>query len=399
MSIINSFPGYEFVKLADGKYHNMFRGTDVGYGGYVFAQPNFYGNVVTLDVGNMHGASIDELNKFGKHTQRYRDIRNARMAIKHHDFEAAKNMLDGKLAPYLSDEKNADDLQKALKLILNSTYGIAAATFENPLKDPRDTNNIIALRGALFMRTLQDEVRDRGFTVAHIKTDSIKIPDATPEIINFVIDFGKKYGYEFEHESTYEKMCLVNDAVFIAKYTSPEKCQEMYGYVPSKNAKHPNEWTATGTQFQVPYVFKTLFSHEKIEFSDTCETKSVTTAMYLDMNEDLPEGEHNYVFVGRVGQFTPIKPGCGGGELLRYKDGKYSSVTGAKGYRWLESEAVRAMHKEDCVDKSYYTKLVDAAVDTIRKYVDFDWFASDEPYAGSVPFMNRPIDDDEELPF
>ena len=45
------------------------------------------------------------------------------------------------------------------------------------------------------MINLKHEVQERGFTVAHIKTDSIKIPDATPEIIQFVMDYGKRYGY------------------------------------------------------------------------------------------------------------------------------------------------------------------------------------------------------------
>ena len=64
------------------------------------------------------------------------------------------------------------------------------------------------------MIDLKEEVEKRGFTVAHIKTDSIKIPNATDEIIQFVMDFGKKYGYTFEHEATYERMCLMNDAVY-----------------------------------------------------------------------------------------------------------------------------------------------------------------------------------------
>ena len=67
------------------------------------------------------------------------------------------------------------------------------------------------------MIDLKRAVQEKGFTVAHIKTDSIKIPNATPDIIQFVQDFGKQYGYNFEHESTYAKMCLVNDAVYIAK--------------------------------------------------------------------------------------------------------------------------------------------------------------------------------------
>ena len=44
----------------------------------------------------------------------------------------------------------------------------------------------------LFMIDLKNEVQARGVTVAHIKTDSIKIPDATTEIIQFVMDFGKR---------------------------------------------------------------------------------------------------------------------------------------------------------------------------------------------------------------
>lgn len=396
--IINAFPGYEYKRLEDGRFHNMYRGTDVGFGGYVYAEPRFYGDTATLDVGNMHGASIEAENKFGRHTENYRQIRAARMAIKAGDFEKAKTMLGGKLAPYLTDEKSADELQQALKLVLNSTYGIAAAKFDNPLRDPRDVNNIIALRGALFMRTLQDEVQQRGFTVAHIKTDSIKIPDATPEIINFVIDFGRKYGYEFEHESTYEKICLVNDAVFIAKYSSAEECEKKYGYIPAKNKKHPGEWTATGKQFQIPYVFKTLFSHEPVTFDDMCETRSVQTAMYLDLNEDLPEDEHNYIFVGRVGLFTPVKSGFGGGLLYREKDGVYSSVAGTKGYRWLESEVVKSQGLEEHIDESYYISLAGKAKDAISKYVDFDWFASDSAYDGYVPFMNPPAEE-EALPF
>ena len=52
------------------------------------------------------------------------------------------------------------------------------------------------------MIDLKNEVQKRGFTVAHVKTDSIKIPNATPEIIDFVMEFGAAYGYTFEHEAT-----------------------------------------------------------------------------------------------------------------------------------------------------------------------------------------------------
>ena len=356
MTIINSFPGYEFV---DGK--NIFRGTDVGKGGYVYAEPGMYGNVALLDVASMHPHSVINLNAFGEYTQNFKDLVDARIAIKKKEFDKAKQMFGGRLKPYLNDEASAAALAQALKIAINSVYGLTSANFDNPFRDIRNKNNIVALRGALFMRTLQDEVQKRGFKVAHIKTDSIKIPDATPEIIQFVMDFAKDYGYEFEHEATYDRMCLVNDAVYIAKYKD-------------------GTWTATGTQFQIPYVFKKMFSKEDLTFEDLCTTKSVTSALYLDMNENLGEDEHNYIFVGKVGRFCPIKPGCGGGLLCREKDGKYHSATGAKGYRWLESEMVFELNKLDGIDETYFKAMVDAAVDTIKKYGDYEWFVSDDPY-------------------
>jgi len=387
--IITSFPGYEFI---DGK--NMYRGTDVGKGGYVYSEPGMYGNVALLDVASMHPNSIRAMNCFGEYTKNFTDILDARVAIKHGDFDSARKMFGGKLAPYLDDESTAKDLAQALKIAINSVYGLTSANFDNPFRDIRNKNNIVALRGALFMRTLQDEVQKRGFIVAHIKTDSIKIPDATSEIIQFVMDFGKQYGYTFEHEDTYDRMCLVNDSVYIAKYST---------------GKHAGQWTATGTQFQVPYVFKKLFSKEPIEFDDMCETKSVTSALYLDMNEDRTGDDeyHNYIFVGKVGRFCPIKPGYGGGWLVREatdpKTGekKYVSATGAKGYRWLESEMVRVLEKEEGIDRSYYDKLVDNAVKDVSKYGDFEWFVSEDPYIPntSIPFNPSEPEVEEFTPF
>lgn len=397
MDVINSFPGYEFV---DGK--NMFRGDDLGKGGYVYAEPGMYGNVALLDVASMHPNSAINLNAFGDYTQNFKDILDTRIAIKRGNFEEAKHLFGGRLAPYLNDESSAAALAQALKIAINSVYGLTSANFDNPFRDVRNKNNIVALRGALFMRTLQDEIKKRGFKVAHIKTDSIKIPDATPEIIQFTLDFAKQYGYEFEHEATYDRMCLVNDAVYIARYATAEDCIEQYGYSPGDNKKKGGQWTATGTQFQIPYVFKKLFSKEDLEFDDLCETKSVTSTLYLDMNEDLGEDEHNYIFVGKIGRFCPIKPGCGGGILYREKEGKYYAATGTKGYRWLESEMVWELNKLDDIDEKHFIEMADTAKDAIQKHGDFEWFVSDDPYIkplmiegeyGLHPFY------DEDVPF
>lgn len=362
------FPGYEF----DHKTRtSTYRGEEVGEGGYVYSEPGMYGNVALLDIASMHPTSIDCLNLFGDYTDNFRDIKNARLYIKHKDFDKAADILDGKLRPYLNEEQ-APQLAQAMKIIINSIYGFTTATFDNPFKDPRNIDNIVAKRGALFMINLKHEVQERGYTVAHIKTDSIKIPDATPEIISFVMEYGKQYGYSFEHEATYEKLCLVNDAVYIAKDASD------------------GHWTATGTQFQVPYVFKILFSKEPLVFSDFCETKSVSSSLYLDMNEKLPEDEHKYIFVGKIGEFCPIKPGHGGGELFREKDGKYYAATGTKGYRWLESEVVKNVKTMGDIDDSYYKRLCDEAIETISQYGDFEWFVSDDKYV-KPPFNGAKI--------
>lgn len=379
---INSFPGYEFK---DGK--NMFRGVDLGRGGWVYGDPGIYLNVALLDIASMHPNSAVALMFFGKHTENFKQLLQARIYIKHKDYESAKKLFGGKLAKYLDDPKMAKKLSKALKIPINAVYGLTSARFENPFYDKRNVNNIVALRGALFMKTLFDEVTAKGFRIIHVKTDSIKIAEATPEIIQFCMDFAKKYGYTFEHEATYEKICLVNNAVYVAKAATPEWCQQTYGYLPEENEPSYLEengyWTATGTQFQVPYVFKTLFSKQPVDFEDKCEVKSSKEgALYLDFNEGMPEGEHNYRFVGKVGQFTPMKNGAGGAKLLAKREDKktgetkYVNAPGATEYRWMESEMVRMSQKQDLVDENFYISLVDDAKAAVSKYGDFEWFTS-----------------------
>ena len=353
------FPGYEY---SFGK--SSYRGEDPSEGGYVYPEPGMYNDVALIDVASMHPSSLINLNAFGEYTPRFKELMDARLAIKHGDFDAARGMLDGKLAPFLQDTSKADELAFALKIVINIVYGLTSAKFENPFKDPRNVDNIVAKRGALFMIDLKHFVQEKGFTVAHIKTDSIKIPNATPEIIEEVMQFGKKYGYNFEHEATYSKMCLVNGAVYAAKYGWAEKTKKI------------GTWETTGAQYQQPYVKKTLFTKEPFEFRDLCETKTVTTALYLNMNENLPEGEDDLHFVGRAGLFCPVLPGAGGGLLMREKEGKYYAASGTKGHRWLESEMVETLGKQDQIDRSYYESLVEDAKANLAKYGDVEWFLS-----------------------
>lgn len=344
------FYGYKF-----DKGQSTYRGEIVGEGGYVYAEPGIYYNVALLDITSMHPNSIIQLNLFGKYTEKFKNLLDARTFIKHKEFGKARIMMDGILAPYLDDESDADDLAYALKIVINIIYGLTSAKFDNPFRDVRNIDNIVAKRGALFMIDLKNALQERGCTVAHIKTDSVKIPNATPDDIRFVQEFGAKYGYTFEHEATYEKMCLVNDAVYIAKADS-------------------GEWTATGAQFKHPYVFKTLFTGESITLDDISEAKATTSAFYLDFNENLGEDEHNYVFVGKVGAFVPVMPGEGGGLLMRVQEGAYHSATGTKGYRWLETETAKERGDHLRVDLSYGQNLVDKAIEAIAEYGNVDEF-------------------------
>lgn len=394
-SLLPYFPGYKFEF---GK--STYRGEEVGEGGEVWASPGMYGRSQTEDVGSMHpNSAIDECTFGPEYTRKFKEILDIRIHIKHGEYDVVRDAFGGKLAKYLNDKSTAKALAQALKIAINSVYGLTAAKFENPFRDPRNKDNIVAKRGALFMIDLRHAVEEQGYKVIHVKTDSIKIANPDDYILNFIVERGKRYGYNFEVEHIFDRICLVNNAVYIAKLADDDP-------------EDPGKWTATGTQFAVPYVFKTLFSKEPIQFNDMCETKnSAVGPIYLDMNESYPdvtaeekqfknleskykkgelsdtlfenecaslreriEAGHNYIFVGKVGLFCPIKPGCGGGTLVCKRDDKYSAITGTKGYRWLESEIVKQNGKEDDIDKSYYNKLVDDAVSTISEFGDIEWF-------------------------
>lgn len=75
-NIINAFPGYEWTKGDDGRMHNMFRGTDLGLGGYVYAEPGMYWNVALLDVASLHPHSAVAMNYFGEYTKNFNDLIN-----------------------------------------------------------------------------------------------------------------------------------------------------------------------------------------------------------------------------------------------------------------------------------------------------------------------------------
>ena len=443
------FPGYEYNQygidrdryvskdvIISGK--SIYKGYDPGEGGFVYAEPGMYGYSECYDSASHHPSSLIAENGFGPYTENFKMLLDIRLHIKHKDYDWVRGLHNGILAPYLTTDDDAKQLSKALKIAINSVYGLTAAHFTNKLRDPRNIDNWVAKRGALFMIDLMLEVKKRGYQVIHVKTDSIKIANPTPEIFQFVYDFGKQYGYTFEVEHKFEKICLVNDAVYICKYTNDPD-----------NGKLAGKWEGTGDQFKEassPYVFKTLFSHDPIDFYDMCETQTVKVGggLFLDMDEDLtdpmpyekeeekllrkwkkvgyelnaqndsqlltgfapklvdiPDKKmeqyaqeayhadyvrlcevqeeirkcHDYRFVGKAGLFCPILPGYGGGRLVRENNGKYAYAAGSKGYRWLEAELVKEYKLEDKIDISYFEKLKEDAKKAISEFGDFEAFS------------------------
>ncbi len=366
------FPGYKF---SYGK--SEYRGEDPGEGGYVYAEPGVYTNVALLDVASMHPTSAIEMNMFGKYTQNYKDILQARLEIKHGNYEAAGELFGGRLKPYLGDKESASALSDGLKTAINSVYGLTSASFDNPFRHKQNNDNIVAKRGALFMIDLKHAVQERGYTVAHIKTDSIKIPNADQSIIDFVFDFGRKYGYTFEHEATYSRLALVNKSTYI--------CQ--VGWSPKESKI--GTWSATGAQFQEPYVFKSIFTKEPIEANDFFLSKEVKdAAIYL--------GDH---FVGRI---ASVYASLTGEDLFRVKEEKKGAITGTKGYKWKLSKDWNG-YKD--VDMSFYKKLIVDAIGAIKAVGDASIMIDDLELLESdeedfpVEMFDEPKVTSDDLPF
>lgn len=399
-SLLPYWPGYTYK---NGK--SVYKGIEVGEGGFAWSVPGLYENVGLFDIASMHPNSAISECLFGpKYTKKFVDLVDSRVSIKHEAWEIAENLLKGALVPFVARVKRGEisskQLANALKTAINSVYGLTAAKFINPFKDERNVDNIVAKRGALFMVDLAKEVMKLGYTVVHIKTDSIKVANCDEKIANFIMEYGEKYGYSFEHENTYEKLCIVDKANYVAKDIS-------------------GHWTVTGDKFAQPFVFKTLFTHESLLWNDYFMTKSVSTNIYLDMNEGLPDVEpleiqldkyeskyrkgeisdvtfenlcaplikdimtgHNYVFVGKVGEFVPVMDGYGGGILVAKRgEHKFDAVNGSKGYRWLESDAFLAREdKEQALSMYYFEELLNDRLEEMYKAAqnvgmeDINWF-------------------------
>jgi hypothetical protein len=195
-------------------------------------------------------------------------------------------------------------------------------------------------------------LQDRGARVLHVKTDSVKLLNPTEEDVQFVHAFGKNYGYRFSEEDTYDRFCLLNKAVYIARKIGTDT------------------WEAVGAQYQHPWIYKNMFQPGKpITYDDCGEIKSVTggSTMYLKKGDV-------YTFQGRTGSFMPVL--AEGGELYRLKEGKHYHVAGTIGHEWFPTAMVKELDLP--IDKAYYDNLLAEAIEPIRAMGNFELFFSKE---------------------
>lgn len=334
------FPGY---KYEFGK--SYYRGYETGEGGFVYAEPGVYSNIALLDVESMHPNSLVNMNYFGPYTKRYADLLRVRVLLKHNKIDEVKQMFDGVLAPFLDNPEYLKPLVTALKIVINSVYGMTSAKFDNKFKHPDNVDNIVAKRGALFMVDLKFAIEEQGYKVCHIKTDSVKVPNADEKIIQFVHDFGKqeKYNYKFEHEHTYKRMALINNAVYIAQLED-------------------DSWSPVGAEYANTYLLKRVWTKEELVDRDFFITKQSKGHIYL--------GDE---FVGKVGSIYASKTGA---ECMWTEDDEnFKSVTGTKGYLFKQTDKFDI---ED-VDFSYYDKVAIDGLKKIMKVGDITKVVDDMP--------------------
>lgn len=340
VKLASIFPGYEY-KFGKSTY----RGFETGEGGFVYAEPGVYENIALEDVESMHPNSLVNMNYFGPYTQRYADLLKVRVLLKHNKIDEVKQMFDGVLAPFLDNPEYLKPLVTALKIVINSVYGMTSAKFDNKFKHPDNVDNIVAKRGALFMVDLKFAVEEQGYKVCHIKTDSVKVPNADEKIIKFIEDFGARpeYNYKFVHEHTYKRMALINNAVYIAQLED-------------------DSWSPVGAEYANTYLLKRVWTKEELVDRDFFITKQSKGHIYL--------GDE---FVGKVGSIYASKSGA---ECMWTEDDEnFKSVTGTKGYLFKQTDQFNI---ED-VDFAYYDKVAIDGLKKIMKVGDITKIVDDMP--------------------
>jgi hypothetical protein len=354
------FPGYKFEM---GK--SSYRGEDPGEGGYVYAEP---GHVRQRRPSGRRVDAPDQLIE----PQHVRGL--------HTELQAAARRSD-----WPSSEATTPRLARCwtvgwrhicrtrvrprrcrtrLKIVINIVYGLTSAKFDNPFRDNRNKDNIVAKRGALFMIDLKQLS----------KTGHDCRCTSRPTRSRSRCD---QAGHQLRHGVRQGLRLRLRARGNVRRILSRQR-RRLYR---SAGQRQDAKWTAVGAQFQHPYVFKTLFTKEEVGFADLVETKQVTKgAMYIDFEGREEPTRDQMQFIGRFGSFIPVTAESGlGGTLYRVsEEDKRYAVTGTKGYLWMESALAAHQWPEisESIDWRYYEGMAEDAITAIDFWGPFEHFVN-----------------------
>lgn len=117
------------------------------------AKPGRYKNIKLADVGSMYPSIIVKLNALNNATETYDEIRKERLQIKHTDKVRAN----------------------ALKLILNSTYGLFKNKYSN-LYNPY-ASAVVCMYGQMVLYRLCQMLFEAGYGLVNVNTDGVAFED------------------------------------------------------------------------------------------------------------------------------------------------------------------------------------------------------------------------------
>jgi hypothetical protein len=275
--------------------------------------------------------------------------------------------------PYI----NPKGIRGCVKEFCNQGYGIFTATFDTRSRNPHNNGNPVANYSACTVVKAVDAVMAHGGHVVHVKTDSLKIPAVTREVLDAAMASAVEVGQSFDIEDIYQKFLLLNKSEYAAF------------------AQSDKSWHFRGKKFLRPYIRKMLFMHDPMSFDDYAETIASQGTLYLVNPNDPEDRQH----IGKVGKFLPMASVEEGGRTLvtervntkgqkelvvadvgngdECPDGEplftQSAPGGTKGYLWMDKDAYILMYGEDLshVNHAYYENMQQAVIDEINEIVPF----------------------------
>lgn len=332
---------------------------DYAWGGFHAAESNIIeeGFIVDTDVASLYPSLMIEYGLLSRnipeqHKDLYEEIKNNRIKLK----------------------KEKNPLQEALKLILNTTYGILKDV-NNDMYDP-NSSNLVCIYGQLLM-TMLIEMLESHFgsklKLLQSNTDGIFIKLESEELFDeykaVCEEWSNKTGLIVEHQE-YVKLVQkdVNNYIAIkpdSEYKKPEDQLHRKGaYLKELSAndyelailnKALVEYFWHGTSLET-----TINACDDLKDFQMCAKKSANYDYLVHGDKKLP---HKYYRV------YASKDRKDGGLFKVGKRGTKEKVANTPKHCFIHNESVNGVKCPDKLDKNYYIEM---AYERLKQFVGYD---------------------------